>query len=714
MKSPSSILVFLPLCAHAAQNLDAEALQDAFRHGCFVVAQVGLGVVSLVACGIWLFRQARGLCTSCRAQPLFRRLALSALLVVAFTVGGTKTNGVPPNMNAPLPQMQLSIPPRMEPPSALASLGGSVPHSPFPVPSPVQNSAPIQTTPADIARGWRIESVATNAAPFAAMPSNAVAYAPWSLRGGRETWFPLDLGGFAFPLGTNRARRLRVLSGGMVEIFSRNGPAALCAAKDYASLIPGYSRFRWADADDGAAKILRWEGLFANRDRTEEYEAEIMLFANGDFTTRSNDVETVCRRVNPDDWDGDGLANAKDSSPTNCDGDFFGVANALPANANPDAYYGLDLSVTGHLGVATIRVTCDGASDLGDHVIIVRTNEVCHVPLLAGATYAVESDLPFEYSAVSSEYAEIATNAGNRLTVSLPLELSFERVQMRGGSGSYIARTSPIDVGPRILDVSGGCCACVTNETGFLWDCRPQCLCGGSEHALAGAAKWEGYSYPFSRWGRCPCYYEDQAAIDAIESRGVGLEILDAAGNAIEWKYPVLVGESVVVKATVGGSEMTVSDFAGLFGGRIRLKAYYVDSDGMHDIAGAAIPVNAATAVAQGQNVFLVPVAAGWLQSNGIVRNADDGILSKTSIDMSDAATGDSNRQDSDIFDANVPGRLYGRARGSGNGNSVAAIPEGAMNLKTIQAAGVANLIAYATGASSSAKQCQQQADFVY
>ncbi len=30
---------------------------------------------------------------------------------------------------------------------------------------------------------------------------------------------------------------------------------------------------------------------------------------------RSNLVETVCRRVNPDDWDGDGLANEIDGCP---------------------------------------------------------------------------------------------------------------------------------------------------------------------------------------------------------------------------------------------------------------------------------------------------------------------------------------------------------------------------------------------------------------
>jgi hypothetical protein len=38
--------------------------------------------------------------------------------------------------------------------------------------------------------------------------------------------------------------------------------------------------------------------------------------------TRSNEVETVYRRVNPDDWDGDGIANERDANPTICDGDL--------------------------------------------------------------------------------------------------------------------------------------------------------------------------------------------------------------------------------------------------------------------------------------------------------------------------------------------------------------------------------------------------------
>ena len=565
----------------------------------------------------------------------------------------------------------------------------------------------------DIARGYRQESMTTNLEPFAEMPSNAVEYARWSLRGGFAADFALHLGNFVFPVGTNRVSRFDVLSGGAVEPLPRGTSAAIYAAREQASLVPGVSRFWSADADDGA-KVLRWDRVFAGRDSTGEYSAEMRFFQNGDFMTRSNEVETAYRRVHPDDWDDDGIANERDLNPLFYDGDFYGVANALPSNANPNAYYWLDLSVTGLLDCATIRVTCDGPSDLGDHLIIARTNDVCHIPLLAGATYAVESDLPIDYSAVSTEHAEIVTNAENRLTVSLPLELYFERVQMRGGSDSYIAHTSPIDVGPRMLNVTGGCCSCVTNDFGFSWDCFPQCVCGGSGHSLSCATEWEGYSHPFYWWGRCHCYYEDQTAIDEIESRGVSLEIFDASGNAIEWKYPVLVGESVIVEATVGGSEMTVSDFVGLFGGRIRLKAYHVDFDGAHDITGAAIPISAATATSQGQNVFRVSVASGWLQSNGIVRNTDDGIDAKTSVDMADGPDGGSDRVDSDSFDSHVTGRLYGRARGRWGGNEDTAIPEGEFNLKTVQAAGTASLVALCGTSSSTKKQCQQQADLFY
>ena len=569
----------------------------------------------------------------------------------------------------------------------------------------------LSVSEVEISNGYRVDVVTTNSDPFAALPSNAVEYARWSMRGGFAADFALDLGGFVFPMGTNRVSRFDVLSGGAVEPLPRGTSAAICAAREYASLVPGVSRFWSADADDGA-KVLRWDRVFANRDSTGEYTAEMRFFQNGDFTTRSNEVETAYRRVNPDDWDDDGIANERDLNPLLCDGDFYGVANALPSNANLNAYYWLDLSVTGLLDCATIRVTCDGPSDLGDHVIIALTNQVCHIPLLAGATYAVESDLPVGYSEVSSEYAEIATNSATSLTVFLPLELSFERVQTRGGSDNYIAHTSPIDMGPRILNLTGGCCSCVANDVGFTWRCLPQCHCAGVEHPLSGDATWEGYLQGFNWFGRCHCYYEDQVAIDEIEGRGVILDILDARGDVIQWKHPILVGDSITVEVTVGGDDMSVADFVLLFGGRIKLTAYNIDTDVEHNIAVAAIPISTANVTLEGHNIFSVAVGANWLQSSSIVRNAEDNIIAKTSIDMSGLESGESNRHDSDLFDAGVSGRLYGRVRG--DGNSHASIPECEMNLKTLQSSGTATIVASAGNVRSIVKQCQQQADIVY
>ena len=41
-----------------------------------------------------------------RSLTAFGRFAVCAFLLVGILVGGDKTNGVPPNMNSPLPQMQ--------------------------------------------------------------------------------------------------------------------------------------------------------------------------------------------------------------------------------------------------------------------------------------------------------------------------------------------------------------------------------------------------------------------------------------------------------------------------------------------------------------------------------------------------------------------------------------------------------------------------------
>lgn len=42
--------------------------------------------------------------------------------------------------------------------------------------------------------------------------------------------------------------------------------------------------------------------------------AQIELTPDGDFVSRSNDVETVWRRIDPDDWDGDGNLSVEETA----------------------------------------------------------------------------------------------------------------------------------------------------------------------------------------------------------------------------------------------------------------------------------------------------------------------------------------------------------------------------------------------------------------
>ena len=605
-------------------ELVKELLGGLLLRPCLMGAFVFLGACFL--CCLWRFCRTRlgGLWLRSRSQ--FVALVIAA--GIATGVAQKSTNNVPPNLNSPLPQMMQGDGSFQSGFTGLSGVGNLV--------NPVQNQILVQITSEDIARGWRIESVMTNSEPFAAMPSNAEEYAKWSLRGGREMWFPLEFGGFEFPIGTNRIRRLRVLSGGAVETFSPNEPAAIYAAREYASLIPGYSRFLWADSDDGTEKTFRWEGVYANRDRTGEYDAEIKFYANGDFTTKSNEVETVCRRVNPDDWDDDGIHNERDLNPTSYDGDFFGVANALPTNANPDAYYWLDLSVTGLLGVATIRVTCDGPSDLGDHLIIARTNQVCHIPILAGATYAVESDLPIDYSVVSSEYAHIVTNAENRLVVSLPLEFSLARTSSGDAlTANYILQCAPFNVGATLSSLSGVCCLCETNAVGFVWVCSDGCTCGG-QHEISTAAAWEGYSLPFSWWGTCGCYI-DVTETSSLTSNGINLliempstfianddddnnnGIVDATPPFGDYEDEVVSGRVSFASMTLTNGIVKLQKLTGLEQGTNGTRRVYADESGLSPIGEGHEYAVENTAFME-RDFFVNPVMVSSHYQDGCVR----------------------------------------------------------------------------------------------
>ena len=262
---------------------------DALKNGLMWVGLSALAAIAVGVVGAWL---CRGVASATRRLLTVARIIAFAV-VSAFCVlrGGAK-------FLMPLP-----------------STGGT----------PV---VPVVITQEEIAQGWRLESVTTNEAVSYAMPTNGVEYMPWSLGGGYEMHFPLDLGDdFGFPFGTGMVRRLDVLSGGMVESLPRQRVGGLyhslmsiCAAREYASIVPGVGRFWWAGAARPESapyrvKLISWENLFGGRDRTGQYSAQIEFHDDGNFITRSNNVERVYRRVLPYDLDNDGLPNDIDPAP---------------------------------------------------------------------------------------------------------------------------------------------------------------------------------------------------------------------------------------------------------------------------------------------------------------------------------------------------------------------------------------------------------------
>ena len=260
------------------------------------------------------------------------------------------------------------------------------------VPLPQNSVNSVYTTSEDIARGWRVESVTTNAAGSYTMPSNGTLVGNWHVHGASSSFGNnrIDFGVWRFPLGTNGAAfsSFWYFIDGRIRPTPKYAEHEICAVGAPMSAVPGRSRLWTVEEPDGS-RVLTWENFFLGGDTNVPVNAQIRLYPNGDFTTRSNDVETVCRRVNPDDWDDDGIPNDSDVNPLVCDGDFFGPANILPDGANTNAYCTVSLVATGPDTLVVFEG--DGPSDYPDPCFVARHGETNEVLILIGKTYTVSS-----------------------------------------------------------------------------------------------------------------------------------------------------------------------------------------------------------------------------------------------------------------------------------------------------------------------------------
>jgi hypothetical protein len=388
----------------------------------------------------------------------------------------------------------------------------------------------------DIVRGYRLVYETNDVDHAYTMPANGVYVGNSHIHGASSSWGMnlIDFGDWSFPFGSNHTAYSKFwwFVDGRIRVSPLDPAGEISTGASEVLAMQGASRI-WRAADVGG-QVIGWESVFVGGDTNSAANLQIVLKDNGDFETWSNEVGRVYARINPDDWDGDGLDNVIDVWPAASDGYCFGTGvdwlnanccGVLSAsagtngeiviewgtNANANAYYWLQFTVQADGTRAT--VDCDGPSNLGDMVVIANSNQVCRVPLLMGAEYRVRASLPVSDISASDPEANIWINdappSGMRGVQSMGPSRDFgvERpvsFSLEGAGGSGYLAAQP-DIGAVIGVVTGNCCQVSIDADAYTWTCCSSCHCDGYGQWWDVTALWEGYSKLFSWWAQCGC-----------------------------------------------------------------------------------------------------------------------------------------------------------------------------------------------------------------
>lgn len=424
----------------------------------------------------------------------------------------------------------------------------------------------VTVTATDIARGWRVESVITNSTYSYEMPTNAICVGNWHIHGARTSLgnHRVDLGAmgsvspdeWAFPLGTNfeSFTSFWYFVDGRIRPTPRDAAHEIRAAGGPMFAMPGSSRL-WAAEDYDGSRVLTWENFFVGNDTNTPVNAQIRLYANGEFTTCSNEVMTICRRVEPFDWDGDGLVNLIDPDPYTNSGDCHGTcaawynvacSNILTAvdgdygveltwreGVNSNAYY--FVSVVAESGPAEIVFGASQAGNLGSPIVVAAGGETNLVPLLVGVEYAVTSSVPISISTPADGFAQVVVDSPSTCRIHWPINFIFTETvgeAMRSGNvtRTYEVTASPFDPGGVFAWNQPGGCHCITYAgSHILMNCLPDCTCGGNCF-VSGWFGFEGIFIPVAG-GECRCGIQDTAcpAVPQTEGPCISVAFSDAA-----------------------------------------------------------------------------------------------------------------------------------------------------------------------------------------
>ena len=549
--------------------MSLQEIIESFRTGLMLTGLWVLAAIVAGCIGIWLYRSAHS------TTALLRRLrtwidgiVFTLLFTACVLIGGTKTNSPPMGLMVPLPP----------------SLPQSV----------------VQTvTDEDIARGHREVAETNCEASVYAMPEGITPSFNWHKRGTFGEWALLDLGDFAFPLGTNdgAVTSFSVFNDGRIRPTPRDAAREICAVGVPMLAMQGASRFWVADvarpeAAPYQSKLLTWENFFLNADTNTPVNAQIELFQNGDFTTRSNALERIYRRVAYFDWDGDGLENTVDPDPLVAGADAHGTnaewynvvcSNVLDAVAgdgggptlswlegvNSNAYYFVDVVATN--GPAPIYFTGDRESRLGNPVVVALGGETNHVPLLIGIDYAITSPVPFTVSFPDDGFVTVTTNGVANYELRWPLEFSVSP----DGNGGFYTSAIPYDPGGEFSwSASGGglnmrsASVCsytsVSNWIGFTCGTGGNCGCDGCSVDGTYSVESAVFALP-SLWCGC-CVSESISTNDPPSAPSVSVSF-DKAVVFYEDTYTNAPNDVVAKHST--NVTLTVSAYGGEAGGML-------------------------------------------------------------------------------------------------------------------------------------------------
>ena len=385
------------------------------------------------------------------------------------------------------------------------------------------------TSEEDIARGWQLWEVRTNCNVSYAMPENAMLASNWWVRGAYEDVKKIGLGGleWRFPFGSNSYKSAWAFSWGKVRFELSNTNTEIVAVGAPMSAVPYRSRL-WSAADTNDSRFITWENFALNRDTNTPVNAQIELRTTGDFVTRSNEVETVYRRVDPDDWDDDGWRNDDDPDPYVWEEYWDSFWQELPEGANESAYCWIEVRPRWH---SYIEFVGDGPSDLDDPYLWAKAGETYRVQLLIGKTYTIVSSQPVEVVGRSSSSIEIDGNGTGEIEVVWPVTFSA----LEGNGSSFMMRVVPAGLGGTFTWTQH-CCGLTGYGNQFWWAHERYCSCGGCY--AYGYYSYEGYEKECTG-GHCCCpRYDDDDPYEPQEDDGPY-----AAGASVEFSESVVIFE---------------------------------------------------------------------------------------------------------------------------------------------------------------------------